>query len=81
MRSIDEQALAVLAADFPAWHMWRSRDGRGRDDSWNATRRRKPGRGALSAGVLGRLTADSATGLRGLLEQQHAVETGMEQVA
>jgi hypothetical protein len=77
----DEKVLAALAVGFPAWHVWRSRDGRGREDAWNATRRRRPGCGALSAGVLGRLTADSATGLRSLLEQQQAVETGAEQVA
>jgi hypothetical protein len=81
MSRTDERALADLAADFPAWHMWRSRDGRGRDAGWNATRRRKRGRGALSAGVLARLTADSAAGLRELLEQQRAVEIGTEQVA
>ena len=81
MSRTDEQALADLAADFPAWHVWRSRDGRGRDHGWNATRRRKPGRGALSAGVLARVTAVSAAGLRGLLEQQRAVGTGTERVA
>jgi len=31
--------------------------------------------------VLARVTAGSAAGLRGLLEQQQAVETGTEQVA
>ncbi|HTU06831.1 MAG TPA: hypothetical protein VMG13_14865 [Trebonia sp.] len=81
MTRTDDKALAGLAADFPGWHMWRSRDTRGRDASWNATRRRRPGRGALGAGVLGRLTADSAAGLRGQLEQQRAVEPGSEQVA
>jgi hypothetical protein len=81
MTGTDETALAVLAADFPGWHVWRSRDSRGRDDGWNATRRRKPGRGAVSAGVLGRVTACSSTALRSLLEQQRAVETGTEQAA
>jgi len=77
----DERALAVLTTDFPGWHVWRSRDGRGRDDGWNATRRGTPGRGAIGTGVLARVTAGSAAGLRGLLEQQQAVETGTEQVA
>jgi hypothetical protein len=81
MSRTDEKALADLAVDFPAWHVWRSRDSRGRDDSWNATRRRKPSWDALSVSVLGRVTADSVAGLRGLLEQQRAVETGTEQVA
>jgi len=81
MTRTDDKALAGLAADFPAWHMWRSRDSRGRDASWNATRRRRPGRGALSAGVLARLTADSAAELRELLEQQRAIETGTGQAA
>lgn len=81
MRRTDEQTLADLAADFPAWHVWRSRNSQGRDAGWNATRRRKPGRGALSAGVLARVTADSAAGLRGLLEQQRAIASGKERVA
>jgi hypothetical protein len=77
----DEAVLAGLAADFPHWHVWRSRDSRGRDAGWNATRRRKPGRGALSAGVLARVTARSPAGLRGLLEQQRAAETGTGRAA
>ena len=81
MRRTGEKALAALAADFPDWHVWRSRNSQGRDAGWNATRRRKPGCGVLSAGVLGRLTADSAAGLRNQLEQQQAVETGTERVA
>ena len=81
MRRTDDKALAGLAADFPEWHVWRSRDSRGRDASWNATHRRRPDRGVPSAGVPGRLTADSAAGLRGQLEQQRAVEPGTEQVA
>jgi hypothetical protein len=81
MTGTDDTALAVLAADFPDWHMWRSRDSSGRDRDWNATRRRRAGRGAVSAGVLGRLTAGSAAGLRGMLEQQRAVQPATEQVA
>ena len=32
MTSTDDTALATLAADFPGWHLWRSRDSRGRND-------------------------------------------------
>jgi hypothetical protein len=77
----DETELAGLAAEFPAWHVWRSRDSGGRDGDWNATRRRKPGRGAVSAGVLGKVTSGNSAGLRGLLEQQRAVEAGTELAA
>jgi hypothetical protein len=71
----DETELAGLAAEFPGWHVWRSRDGRGRDAGWNATRRRRPGPGALAAGVLGKVAADGPAELRAQLEQQHAIET------
>ena len=81
MTITDETELADLAAEFPAWHLWRSRDSRGRDADWNATRRRKPGRGAVSAGVLGKVTSGNSAGLRGLLEQQRAVEAGTELAA
>ena len=81
MTNTDETELAGLAAEFPAWHVWRSRDSRGRDDGWNATRRRKPGRAAVVAGVLGRVPARSSAGLRSLLEQQRAVEAGTELAA
>ena len=81
MTITDEAVLAGLAAEFPGWHLWRSRDSRGRDDAWNATRRRKPGRGAAIAGVLGRVTADNSAGLRSLLEQQRAVEAAEVQAA
>jgi hypothetical protein len=69
MTITDMRALAALAADFPGWHVWRSRDGRGRDDGWNATRRRKPG-------CVSRVAADGPGALRGLLEQQCAAEAG-----
>jgi len=62
----DERALAVLTTDFPGWHVWCSRDGRGRDwdtayqiehdgeDGWHARR---------LDGLGGRLAADSPDGL------------------
>ena len=81
MTIADDAALAGMAAEFPAWHVWRSRDGRGRDAGWNATRRRRPGRSAVSSGVLGRVTACSSTALWSLLDQQRAVEAGTELAA
>ena len=68
--------LADLAAEFPAWHVWRSTDSRGRDAGWNATRRARPGRGAAAAGIFGRVNAEAVAPLRPLLEQQGAVEAG-----
>jgi hypothetical protein len=81
MTSTDDEALTVLAADFPAWHVWRSRDGRGRDAGWNANRRAKPGRGALAAGVLGKGAAHGPGELRSQLEQQRALEAGEARAA
>ncbi len=72
MHTTDDGMLAALAADFPGWHLWRARDGRGRDGDWNATRHKMP-RPAL-AGTARRVTASDAAGLRGLLEQQRAAE-------
>ena len=71
---------AALAAEFPGWHVWRSRDSRGRDDGWNATRRRKP-RPVPGNGTLGRVSAGSERELRALLVQQHAVSTAAGQAA
>ena len=68
--------LADLAAEFPAWHVWRSRDSRGRDTDWNATRRARPRPGEVAAGILHRVNAEAAAPLRSLLEQQCAVEAG-----
>jgi hypothetical protein len=70
------RTLADLAADFPGWHIWRSRDRRGRDDGWNATRRKA--HGPVPPGTVARLTAADAEGLRGQLEQQRVAETRRE---
>lgn len=74
-------ALAALAAAFPAWHIWRSRDLQGRDDGWNATRHARPGPEALAAGIVARIAAGDHAGLRSQLDQQRAVESGTERAA
>ena len=79
MQTIDAGTRAVLAMRFPDWHIWRSRDGRGREADWNATRRRKL-RGA-PPGIAARVTAPDADGLRGLLEQQRAAEAARQAAA
>jgi hypothetical protein len=75
MQTTVNGTLAALAADFPGWHMWRSRDRRGRDSDWNATRRRAPR--PVAPGTARRLTAADADSLRGLLEQQRAEELAL----
>jgi hypothetical protein len=76
----DAASLATLATEFPGWHVWRSRDSRGRDDGWCATRRRKPRR-VPSDGTLGRVSASSHLELRALLAQRHAVSAVAGQAA
>ena len=61
--------MAVLAADFPGWHVWRARSGSGVLTDWHATASRQ----ARKPGALGRLAAPSAAGLRALLGQQEAL--------
>jgi hypothetical protein len=63
--------MAALAADFPAWHIWRSRGSSGTETGWNATRKGRR-RGAVP-GTLPRLTAASPASLRALLGQQEAL--------
>jgi hypothetical protein len=75
MDTTDLGNLAALALGFPDWHIWRSRDSRGRDADWNATRRTKP---QAAPGVTARVTAADADGLRGLLEQQRAAEAAQQ---
>lgn len=63
--------MAALAADFPGWHIWRTRGSSGAETDWNATRKgRKRGAGA---GMLTRVTAPSAPSLRAILGQQEAL--------
>jgi hypothetical protein len=66
-------ALAELAASFPGWHIWRSRDSRGRHSDWNATRHKTPR--PTAPGIARRITASDAIGLHELLEQQEAAQS------
>lgn len=65
--------MAAPAADFPGWHIWRTRAASGGETDWNATRRRRLSRDGAAAGKLPRLTAASPTSLRALLGQQEAL--------
>ena len=65
--------MATLAADFPGWHIWRSRSMSGRETGWNATRK---GRFPRLAGSLPMLAAADAAALRSALAQQRGTETG-----
>jgi hypothetical protein len=58
--------MAALAADFTAWHIWRSRGSSGTETGWNATRKGRR-RGAVPG------TAASPASLRALLGQQEAL--------
>jgi hypothetical protein len=62
--------MAALAAEFPGWHIWRSRSLSGRETGWNATRQGRPARAAGAPGIL---AAGSAEVLRSLLVQQEAL--------
>jgi hypothetical protein len=74
--------LADLAAEFPGWHIWRGRDGRGADQGWFATRRRRPTAAEATAGLVVTLSAGDAMSLRGMLAQQQVIralaEGGMQ---
>ena len=63
--------MAALAADFPAWHVWRGRNGAGRETDWHATLKgRAARRSAAAAGAPARLTAPDCPALRQLLGQR-----------
>jgi hypothetical protein len=62
--------MAALTADFPGWHIWRSRSQSGRDVGWNATRK---GRAPRDVGVLSMLAEADAGALRSALAQQEAL--------
>jgi hypothetical protein len=66
----DPDDRTALAADFPGWHVWRSRSQSGRETGWNATRR---GRGPQLAGALPMVAAADAGSLRSALGQQEAL--------
>jgi hypothetical protein len=66
--------LAALAADYPAWHLWRGRNSTGRETDWNATLKgRTARRAATAAGMAVRLTAADSPALRQLLGHTEAV--------
>jgi hypothetical protein len=50
--------LAELAAEFPGWHVWRGRDGRGADQGWFATRRHRVA--AAEAAAAAKLSAGAS---------------------
>jgi hypothetical protein len=60
--------LAALAADFPAWHIWRGRSYSGTETGWHATARCRG-----QDGQPRRLAAGDAGGLRSLLGQHEAL--------
>jgi hypothetical protein len=66
--------LADLAAEFPGWHVWRGRDGRGIEQGWFATRRRRLSAADTAAGLAVTLSAGDAMALHSMLKQQHVIE-------
>jgi hypothetical protein len=66
--------LASLAAEYPGWHVWRGRNGRGADEGWFATRRRRLPAAGAAAGLVATLSAGDATSLEDMLEQQRVIE-------
>lgn len=74
MQAVVTDELAALAADYPAWHIWRGRSSSGAEVGWHATRHPRPGRPALPPGLLPALAAGSAGSLHAQLEQQEVME-------
>jgi len=62
--------MTALAADFPGWHIWRSRSPSGRETGWNATRM---GRAPRDGGALPMLAEADASALRSVLGQQETL--------
>lgn len=71
MQALTTDEMAALAADFPRWHIWRSRGTSGTETDWNATL--MGCKCDAGAGMLTRVTASSAPSLRALLGQQEAL--------
>jgi hypothetical protein len=65
--------LAGLAAEFPGWHVWRGRDGRGADQGWYATRRRRLSATQAAAGLAATLSAGDPESLQAMLAQQQVI--------
>jgi hypothetical protein len=70
MQAVAIDDMSVLAADFPGWHIWRSRSQSGREGGWNATRK---GRAPRLAGALRILAEADPEALRAALGQQEAL--------
>jgi len=66
--------LAELAAESPGWHVWCGRDGRGADQGWLATRRRRLSAAQIAAGLAATLSAGDPESLHGMLAQQRVIE-------
>jgi hypothetical protein len=66
--------LASVAAEYPGWHVWRGRNGRGTDEGWFATRRRRLPAAGSAPGLVATLSAGDAESLQSLLEQQRVIE-------
>jgi hypothetical protein len=71
---ITTDAMADLAAAYPAWHIWRGKDGKGADKGWCATRQRQLRPAEIDAGLGATLFGDDAASLRGQLTQQAVIE-------
>lgn len=62
--------MTALAAEFPGWHIWRSRSPSGQETGWNATRKGRPPR---DGGALPMPAEADASSLRSALGQQEAL--------
>jgi hypothetical protein len=68
------ERIALLEAEFPGWHIWRSNAGR-----WWATRTGSvPRRDDLGTGRVMTLDADDEPHLRGQLESQVTLDSELE---
>jgi len=69
-----DERIALLEADFPGWHIWRSNAGR-----WWATRTGSVlRRDELGTGRVMTLDADDETDLRGQLAAQVGMDSELE---
>jgi hypothetical protein len=71
MQAVIEDERAALAADFPGWHIWRSRSANLRETDWNATSKE---RAPVPPGLPLRLTAPGPAALRSELAAREALE-------
>lgn len=71
--SEDAVEIAAIEAEYPGWHVWRSRHWKGGPGMWAATRIEK------SAGIHATLMEDTADELRAELEVQRKAARGGQQ--